>query len=97
MVEGEMQADVALIEEARRPYPFAALDGPANILVFPNLDAGNIAYKLLSSLGSAAIGPIVLGMNKPVNVLQQNASVSTIVHMTSLTVAHAIRRARRTL
>ncbi|MFK7988955.1 MAG: NADP-dependent malic enzyme [Sandaracinaceae bacterium] len=95
MVEGEMQADVALIEEARRPYPFAALEGPANVLVFPNLDAGNIAYKLLSSLGSAAIGPIVLGMNKPVNVLQQNASVSTIVHMTSLTVAHAIRRARR--
>jgi len=95
MIDGEMQADIALVEDARRNYPFSILEGSANVLIFPNLAAGNIGYKLLSALGSEAIGPIVLGMNKPVTVLQQNTSVATIVHMTSLTVAHAIRRARK--
>ncbi|HBQ10235.1 MAG TPA: NADP-dependent malic enzyme, partial [Myxococcales bacterium] len=93
-VDGEMQADVALLEEAREPYPFSTLSGSANVLIFPNLDAGNIAYKLLAALGSEVIGPIVLGVRRPVNVLSQGASVSKIVHMTSLTVAHAIRLAR---
>ncbi len=92
-VDGEMQADVALLEEARKPYPFIRLTGPANVLVFPNLGAGNIAYKLLASTGHQVIGPLVLGMAQPVNVLQQGASVSTIVHMTSLTVARAHRLA----
>ncbi len=95
MIDGEMQADVALLPHARRNYPFSVLEGSANVLIFPSLAAGNIGYKLLHALGSEVIGPIVLGMNKPVTVLQQTASVSTIVHMTSLTVAHAIRRARR--
>ena len=90
-VDGEMQADVALTAEARAPYPFMELDRPANVLVFPNLDAGNIAYKLLSAMGNEVIGPLVLGMRRPVNVLQQGARVETIVHMTALTVARAIR------
>jgi len=93
-VEGEMQADVALDEEARAPYPFAQLDGPANVLIFPSLDAGNIGYKLLGAMGSEVIGPLVLGMRKPVNVLQQGASVSTIVHMATLTASWAIRLER---
>jgi malate dehydrogenase (oxaloacetate-decarboxylating)(NADP+) len=60
------------------------------VLVFPNLDAGNIAYKLLAASGEGeVIGPLVLGMKHPVNVLQQGASVSTIVHMTAITVARA--------
>ncbi|MAQ16759.1 MAG: NADP-dependent malic enzyme [Sandaracinus sp.] len=92
IIEGEMQADVALLEAAREPYPFMRLDEPANVLIFPSLNAGNIAYKLLNAMGSEVIGPLVLGMERPVNVLQQGASVSTVVHMTSLTVARAIRR-----
>ena len=95
-IDGEMQADVALLEELRKPtYPFAQLSGSANVLVFPNLSAGNIAYKLLSAMGSEVIGPIVLGMRQPVNVLQQGAGVSNVVHMTTLTVAQAIELSRR--
>jgi malate dehydrogenase (oxaloacetate-decarboxylating)(NADP+) len=93
MIDGEMQANVALDEEARAPYPFCSLKGAANVLIFPNLDAGNAAYKLLSAAGNAeVIGPIVLGMRKQVNVLQQGATVDSIVHMTAITVARAIRR-----
>jgi malate dehydrogenase (oxaloacetate-decarboxylating)(NADP+) len=93
MIDGEMQANVALDEEARAPYPFCSLKGAANVLIFPNLDAGNAAYKLLAATGGAElIGPIVLGMRKQVNVLQQGASVDAIVHMTAITVARAIRR-----
>jgi malate dehydrogenase (oxaloacetate-decarboxylating)(NADP+) len=94
MIDGEMQANVALDEEARAPYPFCKLKGPANVLIFPNLDAGNAAYKLLSVTGAVAdvIGPMVLGLRKPVNVLQQGASVDAIVHMTSITVARAVRQ-----
>jgi malate dehydrogenase (oxaloacetate-decarboxylating)(NADP+) len=92
MIEGEMQANVALDEEARAPYPFSRLKGAANVLIFPNLDAGNAAYKLLGGLGDGdVIGPIVLGMKKPVNVLQQGANVDAIVHMTAITVARSIR------
>jgi malate dehydrogenase (oxaloacetate-decarboxylating)(NADP+) len=90
MIDGEMQANVALDEEARAVYPFSKLKGQANVLVFPNLDAGNAAYKLLASAGGAdVIGPMVLGLRKPVNVLQQGASVDTIVHMTAITASAA--------
>lgn len=91
-VDGEMQADVALLTEARSPYPFIELSGPANVLVFPNLGAGNTAYKLLAAEGHAVTGPLVLGMAKPVNVLQQGTNVSTIVHITALTVARANKK-----
>jgi malate dehydrogenase (oxaloacetate-decarboxylating)(NADP+) len=92
MIDGEMQANVALDEEARAVYPFTKLKGSANVLVFPNLDAGNAAYKLLQVTGNAdVIGPMVLGLRRPVNVLQQGASVDAIVHMTAITAAQAIR------
>ncbi len=92
MIDGEMQANLALDEEARAVYPFSKLKGTANVLVFPNLDAGNAAYKLLSVAGNAeVIGPMVLGLRRPVNVLQQGASVDSIVHMTAITASQAIR------
>src|SRR5258708_10058945 len=88
MVDGEMQADVALLPGLREDWSFSDLKGPANVLVFPDLDAGNIAYKLLASFGGAeAVGPILLGMREPVTVLSQNSSVETIVHMAAITVA----------
>jgi malate dehydrogenase (oxaloacetate-decarboxylating)(NADP+) len=90
IIDGEMQANVALDDQARAPYPFCTLDGPANVLIFPNLDAGNIGYKLLQTLGrGAVIGPIVLGLRKPIAALQQGAPVEDIVNMTAITVARA--------
>ncbi|HEY8944371.1 MAG TPA: phosphate acyltransferase, partial [Polyangiaceae bacterium] len=92
MIDGEMQVNVALDEEARAPYAFSKLKGSANVLIFPNLDAGNAAYKLVAATGNAdVVGPIVMGMRKPVNVLQQGANVDSIVHMTAITVARAVR------
>jgi malate dehydrogenase (oxaloacetate-decarboxylating)(NADP+) len=92
MIDGEMQANLALDEDARAVYPFSKLKGAANVLIFPNLDAGNAAYKLLQVTGNAdVIGPMVLGLKKPVNVLQQGASVDSIVHMTAITAAKASR------
>ncbi len=93
MIDGEMQANVALDEDARAVYAFSKLKGPANVLIFPNLDAGNAAYKLLAVSGAAdVIGPMVLGLQKPVNVLQQGASVDSIVHMTAITAAEGASR-----
>ncbi len=93
MVDGEMQADIALVPSLREPYPFSELVGAANVLIFPNLAAGNIAYKLLSATGSEVIGPMLLGMRRPVNVLQQGANVRTVVHMATMTAA-SVRRYR---
>jgi malate dehydrogenase (oxaloacetate-decarboxylating)(NADP+) len=95
MVDGEMQADTALDEETLRgSYPFSTLDERANVLIFPNLSAGNIAYKLLNHLGGAtAIGPILVGMNKPVHVLEQGADVEEIVNMAAVAVIDAQERA----
>jgi malate dehydrogenase (oxaloacetate-decarboxylating)(NADP+) len=90
-----MQANVALDPNDRARYPFSELKGSANVLVFPNLDAGNAAYKLLAVAGGAdVVGPMLLGMRKPVNVLQQGASVDAIVHMTAITVTQAQNRAQ---
>jgi malate dehydrogenase (oxaloacetate-decarboxylating)(NADP+) len=81
--DGEMQADTAVVERIlQKTYPFAKLKGPANVLIFPNLDAANIAYKLLDRLGGAqAIGPILVGMAQPVHVLQRGSDVNDIVNM----------------
>ncbi|HTR79490.1 MAG TPA: NADP-dependent malic enzyme [Gemmatimonadaceae bacterium] len=94
MVDGEMQADTALDPELlRRDYPFSALHGEANVLIFPNLSAGNIAYKLLNHLGGAtAIGPILVGMNRPVHVLERGAPVQDIVNMAAVAVVDAQTR-----
>ena len=90
-VDGEMQADTAVVEEMLTgDYAFSALDEPANVLVFPNLEAGNIAYKLLQRLGGAeAIGPMLVGMAKPVHVLQRGDEVKDIVNLASVAVVDA--------
>src|SRR3989442_11391410 len=78
-----MQADTAVVERIlTRVYPFSKLRGPANVLIFPDLNAANIAYKLLARLGDAqAIGPILVGMDRPVHVLQRLSEVPDIVNM----------------
>ncbi|WP_255195449.1 NADP-dependent malic enzyme [Halorarius litoreus] len=90
-VDGEMQADTAVVEEMLTDdYSFSELDEPANVLVFPNLEAGNIAYKLLQRLGGAeAIGPMLVGMDKPVHVLQRGDEVKDIVNLASVAVVDA--------
>ncbi|MEI6816122.1 MAG: NADP-dependent malic enzyme [Bacteroidota bacterium] len=92
IVDGEMQANFALNPQLMKDnFPFSELakEG-ANTLIFPNLDSGNIAYKLLQEMGSAeAIGPILLGMKKPVHILQLGSSVREIVNMVTIAVVDA--------
>ncbi|MFB6082561.1 MAG: NADP-dependent malic enzyme [Halanaeroarchaeum sp.] len=90
-VDGEMQADTALVEDILDgTYEFAELDEPANVLIFPNLEAGNIGYKLLQRLGGAeAIGPMLVGMDKPVHVLQRGDEVKDIVNLATVAVVDA--------
>ncbi len=90
-VDGEMQADTAVVEEILDgTYGFSALDGPANVLIFPNLEAGNIGYKLLQRLGGAeAIGPMLVGMDKPVHVIQRGDEVKDIVNLAGVAVVDA--------
>jgi malate dehydrogenase (oxaloacetate-decarboxylating)(NADP+) len=97
MVDGEMMADVALSPALRDDdYPFADLLGEANVLIFPSLEAANVAYKLLQHLGGAvAIGPILVGMNKPVHVLSRGAEVTDIANMAAIAVADAQDTAQR--
>lgn len=92
VADGEMQANFAVNERLlQENFPFSTLNGEmANVLIFPNLESGNIAYKLLQELGGAeAVGPILLGMNKPVHVLQLGSSVREIVHMITIAVVSA--------
>jgi malate dehydrogenase (oxaloacetate-decarboxylating)(NADP+) len=88
-IDGEVQADIAVEpEKLRELFPFTRLSDAANVLIFPSLEAGNAAYKVLEALGGAtAIGPILLGVTKPVTVLPRDANVDTIVAMTAYTVA----------
>ena len=94
VVDGEMQADTAFDPEIiERDYPFSTLKEEANVLIFPNLAAGNIAYKLLNHLGGAtAIGPILVGMSRPVHVLERGADVQDIVNMAAVAVVDAQER-----
>lgn len=96
-VDGEMQVDVALNSEIRnREYPFCTLKGDANVLIFPDLNAANAAYKLLTNFGAAnATGPILVGLKKPAHVMQRGASVSEITDMIHLAAHQASRRLRR--
>ncbi len=90
-IDGEMQADTAVVSELLQAnFPFTTLKKPANVLVFPDLTSGNICYKLLRQLGGAdAIGPILMGMNKPVHILQQGDDVMDIVNMAAIAVVDA--------
>jgi malate dehydrogenase (oxaloacetate-decarboxylating)(NADP+) len=96
-VDGEMQADTAVVERIlTRTYPFAKLRGAANVLIFPSLDAANIAYKLLDRLGGAqAIGPILVGMNRPVHILQRGSEVPEIVNIAVIAAVDALEHERR--
>lgn len=93
VVEGEMQADTAIYAPMAEPFPFSAIQGDANVLIFPDLQSCNIAYKLLHRMGGAeaAVGPILMGMAKPVNVLQFGATVDEIVNIAAITVGEAQR------
>jgi malate dehydrogenase (oxaloacetate-decarboxylating)(NADP+) len=97
-VDGEMHADAAVDDAIRRgQMPFSTLSGNANLLVCPDVDSANIAYNLLKATASnnVAVGPILLGAAKPVNILTSSATVRRIVNMTALTVleANAVRQA----
>ena len=90
-IDGEMQADTAVFEQIlQENYPWSRLKHPANVLIFPELQSANIAYKLIWRLaGAEAIGPVLLGMAKPVHVLQSGLEVRDIVNMTALCVVDA--------
>ncbi|MBI1938504.1 MAG: phosphate acetyltransferase [Ignavibacteriales bacterium] len=91
IIDGEMQADTAVVpERLEKEFPFSTLKGSANVLIFPNLEAGNIAYKLFQRLTDATvIGPVLLGMKKPVHVIQRGDTVRDIVNMTAVAVVEA--------
>ncbi len=92
MIDGEMNADAAVVPEIlEKHYPFSSLKGKANVLIFPDLQSGNIAYKLMQRLGGAeAVGPVLMGMRKPVHLLQVGTcEVKDIVNMTAIAVVDA--------
>lgn len=90
-IDGEMQADTAVVEDILRDaYPFCELERAANVLIFPDMQSGNIAYKLLQRLGGArVVGPIILGLKAPAFVLQSHASVDEVFNMITVAVGHA--------
>jgi malate dehydrogenase (oxaloacetate-decarboxylating)(NADP+) len=91
-VEGEMHGDAALDAELRlRIFPNSRMREPANLLIFPTLDAANIAFNLLKTAAGEGmtIGPILLGAAKPVHILTPSATVRRIVNMTALTAVEA--------
>jgi malate dehydrogenase (oxaloacetate-decarboxylating)(NADP+) len=90
MVEGELMADDAVSTELELQYPFSQLKGGANVLIFPDLNSANIAYKLLSKIGGGeTLGPILMGMSKPVHLLSRGAEVEEIVNVTAIAVVDA--------
>ena len=97
VVDGEMQADTALLDDVRlESYPFTSLRERPNVLVFPNLDAANIAYKLMWRMGKAeAFGPILLGMARPIHVLQRGSEAVDVLNLTALAVVDAQEHAGR--
>jgi len=101
MIDGPMQADTAVVPQiVEETYPFSTLKGGANVLIFPTLEAGNIAYKLLQRIGGCElIGPLLTGLSKPVHVLQRGSEVNDIVHVAAVAVVDAqeIGRPYRTL
>ena len=93
VIDGPMQADTALNGDVQEEYPFMDFKGPANVLVLPNLASANIAYKLLEELGDAEMtGPILEGMEKPVQLVARQDGVRHIVNMAAICAADAIRQ-----
>ncbi|MCX6710316.1 MAG: phosphate acetyltransferase [Candidatus Woesearchaeota archaeon] len=91
LIEGEMQLDSAIVPEVcKRKFPGSKIMGRANVLIFPNLDSGNIGYKLVERFGMAkAVGPIVQGLSKPVNDLSRGCSTEDIVNLAAITAVQA--------
>jgi malate dehydrogenase (oxaloacetate-decarboxylating)(NADP+) len=90
VVDGEMQADTAVVEDLLQTYPFSRLKEPANVLIFPDLQSANIAYKLMQRLSDAeATGPMLQGMAKPVHILQRGDDVHDVVNMAAVAVLDA--------
>ncbi len=91
MIDGEMQADTAVVPEIiENRFSFSSLKGGANLLIFPDLNSGNIAYKLMERLTKATvIGPILMGLKKPIHVLQNDATVDDIINMSAIAVVEA--------
>jgi malate dehydrogenase (oxaloacetate-decarboxylating)(NADP+) len=91
LVDGEMQADTAIVPEIlEKTFPFSSIKGGANVLIFPDLNSGNIAYKLLARLTDATvIGPVLMGTKKPVHVLQRDSTVDDIINMSAIAAVDA--------
>jgi malate dehydrogenase (oxaloacetate-decarboxylating)(NADP+) len=91
IIDGEVQGDIAVnAKKLEAAFPFSPLKDGANVLIFPNLEASNIACKLLTSVGGAeAVGPILLGMAKPVHLLARGVEVENIVNMATIAVVDA--------
>jgi malate dehydrogenase (oxaloacetate-decarboxylating)(NADP+) len=102
VIDGEMQADTALVPEiVDNAFPHSAIKGDANVLIFPDLQSGNIAYKLAQRLADAeVIGPVLMGLRRPVNVINHYSSVNEIVNVAAITSvaagASSVRPARKT-
>ena len=92
-VDGEMQADTAVVPEIiNERYPFSSVKD-ANVLIFPSLESANIAYKLLARLGNAmAIGPVLVGIGAPIHVLQTGDEVDSIVQVAAIAAMDAMVR-----
>ncbi len=98
VIDGPMQADTALVQEIQEDYPFMSFNGPANVLVCPNLASANIAYKLLQRVAGAEMtGPILEGLSRPAHVLQRRDSVRDVVHMAAICAVDAQRASRERL
>jgi len=89
--DGEMTASVALDGDLLARYPFCRLSGPANVLIMPALHTANVSSQLLSQLGGGTvIGPLLVGLSKPVQILPMNASVSDILNLAALAADSAV-------
>ena len=91
MIDGEMQADTALMPDlVEDVFPFSTLKGAANVLIFPDLQSANVAFKLTQRLGGAeAIGPLLTGMSRPEHIMQHGYEVKDIVNLAAIAVVDA--------